>query len=451
MQETLNNEPAELTTKALELLAAENQTALQALFDAMHPSDALQVLASVPATQSVELLELMDPAQKSNALPALQESVLTQLLGAMDRSELASVIEPLSASSLAGLLDDLPDALQCSILESLDADNLARLHSALDYPEGTAGRLMSTDALSVRPTATLQVVRRWLRRQSGLPPYTSALMVTDDQGKYLGKLPMSIIVTGGPETSVESVMQASRETINVTASEMDVARLFDQRHLVAVPVLDDEDQLLGRITVDNAMTILRQEADRVLLNSAGLSDEADLFAPVFPSAKQRGVWLGINLVTVFMAAWVIGRFQHALDQLVALAVLMPIVASMGGIAGSQTLTLTIRGMALDQIVKGNIRWLMGKEIAVGAVNGLVWALVVALATYLWFQNLGLSLIIGVAMILNLLAAATSGVAVPLFLKRIGMDPALSGAVVLTTVTDIVGFLSFLGLASVFLL
>ena len=451
MQELTNSVPAELTTKALELLAVQDQKALHALFDTMHPSDVTQVLVSVPATQSVELLELMDPVQKSNALPALQESVLTQLLGAMDKSELASVIEPLSASRLAGLLDDLPDALQSSILESLDADNLARLHSALDYPEGTAGRLMSTDALSVRPTATLQLVRRWLRRQDGLPPYTSALMVTDKQGRYLGKLPMSVIVTGEPDKTVESVMQASRETIRATAAEIDVARLFNQRHLVAVPVLDDEDQLLGRITVDDAMTILQHEADRVLLNSAGLSDEADLFAPVLPSAKQRGVWLGINLVTVFMAAWVIGRFQHALDQLVALAVLMPIVASMGGIAGSQTLTLTIRGMALDQIVKGNIRWLMSKEIAVGALNGLVWAIVVALATYLWFGNVGLSMIIGVAMILNLLAAATSGVAVPLFLKRIGMDPALSGAVVLTTVTDIVGFLSFLGLASVFLL
>ena len=451
MQEILTSSPTDLTATALGLLAAQDQSALQALFDTMHRSDALQVLTSVPAAQCVELLDLMDPAQKSAALPALQESVLTQLLGAMDTSQLVSVIEPLSASNLAGLLDDLPDALQSTILESLDKDNLARLHTALDYPEGSAGRLMSTDALSVRPTATLRVVLRWLRRQDGLPPYTSALMVTDDNGKYLGKLPISVVVTGDPDTIVESVMQVSRETIRASSNEIDVAHLFDQRHLVAVPVIDDDDQLLGRITVDNAMTILRHEADRVLLNSAGLSDEADLFAPVLPSAKQRGVWLGINLITVFMAAWVIGQFQHALDQLVALAVLMPIVASMGGIAGSQTLTLTIRGMALDQIVSGNIRWLMTKEIAVGALNGAVWAIVVALATYFWFNNVGLSVVIATAMILNLLAAAASGVVVPLCLKRIGMDPALSGAVVLTTVTDIVGFLSFLGLASAFLL
>ena len=450
MQGTLTSSPTELTSTTLGLLAAHDQSALEALFDSMHPSDALQVLTSVPATQSVELLDLMDPAKKSVVLPGLQEAVLTKLLGAMDRSQLASVIEPLSASSLAGLLDDLPDDLQGTILESLDEDNLARLHTTLDYPEGSAGRLMSTDALSVRPTATLRVVLRWLRRRDGLPPYTSALMVTDSKGKYLGKLPISVVVTGDPDAIVESVMQVSRETIRASASEIDVAHLFDQRHLVAVPVIDDDDQLLGRITVDNAMTILRQEADRVLLNSAGLSDEADLFAPILPSAKQRGIWLGINLVTVFMAAWVIGQFQDALDQLVALAVLMPIVASMGGIAGSQTLTLTIRGMALDQIVSGNVRWLMTKEIAVGALNGAIWAIVVALATYLWFDNIGLSLVIATAMILNLLAAAASGVAVPIFLKRIGMDPALSGAVVLTTVTDIVGFLSFLGLASLFL-
>ncbi len=220
---------------------------------------------------------------------------------------------------------------------------------------------------------------------------------------------------------------------------------FEQRHLITVPVLDDKLYLVGRITVDHAMLLLKKEAHYSLLSSRGLSDEADLFSPVLPSAKQRGVWLGMNLVTVFLAAWVIDPFQIALDQIVALAVLMPIVASMGGIAGRQTLTLTIRGLAQDQIVRGNIRWLAMKELGVGALNGAAWSAVVAVVTYLWVQNAGLSIIIAVAMILNLLAAALSGVTVPLTLKRYGFDSALSGAVVLTTVTNIVGVLSFLGL------
>jgi len=216
-------------------------------------------------------------------------------------------------------------------------------------------------------------------------------------------------------------------------------------------VLDENNRLIGRITVERAIEILKREADHRLLSSRGLTDEADLFAPIILSAKERGVWLGINLVTVFLAAWVIGQFHFALDKIVALAVLMPIVASMGGIAGSQTLTLTIRGLALDQIVKGNMRWLATKELGVGLLNGLVWSVVVAVVTYLWFENVGLSIIIAVALILNLIAASVSGVVVPLALKKVGFDPALAGAVVLTTVTDIVGFLSFLGLASLFLL
>jgi magnesium transporter len=209
--------------------------------------------------------------------------------------------------------------------------------------------------------------------------------------------------------------------------------------------------LLGRITIDDVVDIIREEADRALLASAGLEQEEDLFAPVIPSAKRRAVWLGINLVTVFAAAWVIGRFEEALDKIVALAVLMPVVASMGGIAGSQTLTLTIRGLALDQIAAGNVRWLTVKEVLVGVINGVAWAIVVALVAYLWFQSTGIAAVIAAAMVLNLLAAAASGVAIPLILNRLGIDPALSGAVILTTVTDVVGFLSFLGLASLFLL
>jgi len=296
-----------------------------------------------------------------------------------------------------------------------------------------------------------EVVLRWLRRHERLPAHTDALMVIDGEGVYQGKLPMEIIVTGDPEAKVQDVMQPDAEVVRATANEHDVANLFDRRDLVSVAVLDENDQLLGRFTVDDVIDIIREEADRVLLQSAGLDEEEDLFAPVLPSAQRRGVWLGINLVTVFLAAWVIGQFEEALSKIVALAVLMPVVASMGGIAGSQTLTLTIRGMALDQIADANVRWLTVKELAVGALNGVVWALVVAVVAFFWFNDPGLSAVIASAMVLNLVAAALAGVAVPLALRRMGIDPALSGAVILTTVTDVIGFLSFLGLASVFLL
>jgi magnesium transporter len=246
-------------------------------------------------------------------------------------------------------------------------------------------------------------------------------------------------------------MRPDVDRIHALANEHELIGLFEHRDMLSVAVVDEEDVLIGRVAIDAILDLMREESERALLNQAGLDEEESLFAPMLPSAKRRGVWLGINLVTVFLAAWVIGQFEEVLDKVVALAVLMPVVASMGGIAGSQTLTLVIRGLALDQIANANVRWLLFKEIGVGLLNGLVWSVVVAIVAYLWFANSGIAIVIALAMILNLLAAAISGISIPLILRRLGIDPALSGAVVLTTVTDIVGFLSFLGLASLFLL
>jgi magnesium transporter len=276
-------------------------------------------------------------------------------------------------------------------------------------------------------------------------------MVVDEDGRYLGKLELAVVLTSDPEEQVSSLMQADEPAVSASMSEHEVAGIFERRDLISVAVTDDRGLLLGRITIDDVVDVIREESDRAFLNRAGLSEDEDMFAPVLPSAMRRGVWLGINLITVFAAAWVIGRFEEALDKIVALAVLMPVVASMGGIAGSQTLTLTIRGLALDQIAAANVRWLTTKEFLVGATNGAVWSLVVAMVSYLWFNDIGISIILAVAMVLNLLAAALSGVIIPLLLNRWGIDPALSGAVILTTVTDVIGFLSFLGLASFFLL
>jgi magnesium transporter len=246
-------------------------------------------------------------------------------------------------------------------------------------------------------------------------------------------------------------MHPDTTAINASMSELEVADIFEREDLISLAVVNDDGLLLGRITIDDVVDVIIEENERNILHSAGLSGDEDMFAPVLPSAMRRGIWLGINLITVFAAAWVIGRFEEALDKIVALAVLMPVVASMGGIAGSQTLTLTIRGLALDQIAAANLRWLTTKEFLVGVTNGLLWSVVVAVVAYVWFGDPGIAVIIGVAMILNLLAAALAGVAIPLALHHWGIDPALSGAVILTTVTDIIGFLSFLGLATIFLL
>ncbi|WP_078118864.1 magnesium transporter [Thiosocius teredinicola] len=424
---------------------------LRAALAEMYPADIADLLEALPPEQRTALWNAVPPDLEGEILPYLHDEARAGIIDEMDDAELVAAAERMEVEDLAVVIEELPQDLSDTIIEALDRDHRERLEAVLAYDDGTAGRLMSTDVLSIRPDVSLAVVLRWLRRHASLPPHTDALMVTAGDGVYLGKLSLEAVVTGDPDAMVESVMEDAAEVVGVTASLHEVASLFDRRDLISVAVLDDQRQLLGRITIDDVVDIIREEADHVLLASAGLDEEEDLFAPIIPSAKRRGVWLGVNLITVFAAAWVIGQFEEALDKLVALAVLMPVVASMGGIAGSQTLTLTIRGMALDQIGSGNVRWLTLKELAVGGLNGTVWALIVALVSFLWFRDPGISAVIAVAMVLNLLAASLSGVGVPLILQRMGIDPALSGAVVLTTVTDVIGFLSFLGLASTFLL
>lgn len=417
----------------------------------MHAAEVANLLEAMPPEQRTAVWDAVPLEHEGDVLAHLHETARTSVIAMMEDAQLVAAAESMEVQDLADVIEELPEDLTGSILDSLDDDHRRRLEAVLTFEEGTAGRLMNTDVVSVRPSVTLSVVLRWLRRHSQMPSHTDALMVVDGDGIYLGKLTMESIVTGDPDALVESVMQSAAEVVSASASEHEVARLFERRDLISVAVLDHGSRLLGRITVDDVVGIIRAEADQVLMKSAGLDSEEDLFAPVLPSARRRGLWLGINLVTVFMAAAVIGLFEEALDKIVALAVLMPVVASMGGIAGSQTLTLMIRGLALDQISKGNLRWLALKEVGVGVLNGAAWALVVGVVAYLWFRELGISLIISTAMVTNLLAAAVAGVWVPMILQRMKIDPALSGAVVLTTVTDIIGFLSFLGLASLFLI
>jgi magnesium transporter len=451
MESQADDKQTELLDRVIDHIEGGDAPQLRELVAELHPAENADLLESLPPEERNALWEAMPSEQEGEILAHLGDEARATIIGEMDHEALVAAAESMDAEDLAEVLDEMPEALSERIVQSLEEDHRKRLEAVLSYDEGTAGRLMSTDVISVRKDVTLAVVLRWLRRHASLPPHTDALMVIDQDGFYLGKLDMARVVTGAPEALVETVMQSEAETLGASASDHEVVSLFERRDLISVAVLDGQGRLLGRITVDDVVDVIREEADRVLLKSAGLEEEEDLFAPVLPSARRRALWLGINLVTVFVAAWVIGRFEEALDKIVALAVLMPVVASMGGIAGSQTLTLTIRGLALDQIAPSNIRWLTTKEILVGALNGVAWALVVALVAYVWFQSTGIAGVIAAAMLLNLLAAAASGVAIPLILARLGIDPALSGAVILTTVTDVVGFLSFLGLASLFLL
>lgn len=321
----------------------------------------------------------------------------------------------------------------------------------LSYPQDSAGGLMDADTIEVRANVKVGTVLRYLRVLETLPPQTDMLMVVDRQGHYQGVLRLSALVTAEPGLCVADVMQTDLAGISVHTEGAEVARLFQDLDLLSAPVVDDNNRLIGRITVDDVMDLIREDSDRALMKMAGLDDEADIFAPVLVSSRRRAVWLGVNLLTAFLAAWVIGRFQATLEQVVALAVLMPIVASMGGVAGSQTLTLVIRGLALGQVQKGNIRILLNREVGISLLNGVLWAVVVALLAVAWFGDWGIGGVLGAAILINLLCAALAGLAIPLMLDRQGIDPALAGSVILTTVTDVVGFLSFLGLATVLLL
>lgn len=442
---------SELLDWVLMDLEAGRQDELRNALEELHPAEAANLLESLPPNQRNALWEVIPVEQEGEILSHLRDEARATIINEMDRSELVAAAESMSVEDLAYVLEELPEDLTESVLLALERDHRERLETVLSYDEGTAGRLMSTDVVSVRKDVTLAVVLRWLRRHQALPPHTDALMVIGEDGTYQGKLSIADVVTGDPKSLVETCIQPAADSVRACATEHEVAALFERRDLISVAVVDQQARLLGRITIDDVVDVIREEADQLLLKRSGLADDEDLFAPVLPSARRRGFWLGLNLITVFLAAWVIGRFEEALDKIVALAVLMPVVASMGGIAGSQTLTLTIRGLAMEQIAKANVRWLILKELSVGILNGLVWALTVALVAYLWFSDWKLAVIIATAMVLNLLAASLSGVTIPLILQRMGIDPALSGAVILTTITDVIGFLSFLGLATLFLI
>ncbi|NBC47124.1 MAG: magnesium transporter [Gammaproteobacteria bacterium] len=422
------------------------------MLNALHPAEIAHVLQSLPQPQRKIVWRMVDDAAEGEVLLYLNDDVRDEILRGMDATEILAVAEGLDVDDLADLVQDLPATVTSEVLSSLDEQRRERLETALSYPEDSAGGLMNTDMVTVRPEVTLDVILRYLRRRKdGLPEITDNLIVISRQGRYLGVLYLTDLLTNDPDDSVAEVMTLDVQPIPADAKAREVANRFEQLDLVSAPVIDADGRVLGRVTVDDVMDVIREEADHQFLGHAGLSEGEDMFAPVLLSARRRAVWLGINLLTAFLAAWVIGLFEATIEKIVALAVLMPVVASMGGIAGTQTLTLAIRGIALGHLSAKNIRWLVSKEMAVAMLNGLLWAAVVAGIAWLWFGSSGIAAIIATAITLNVLAATLSGALLPLLLDRFGIDPALAGGVILTTVTDVVGFLSFLGLASLFLL
>jgi magnesium transporter len=332
----------------------------------------------------------------------------------------------------------------------MSAQDRQRVESVLTYDEDTAGGLMDTEVITIRPDITLDVVLRYLRRFEEIPEITDNLFVVNRDDAFVGNLPLGMLLTSSPTITVREVMNTEIRGIHVDLTDSQVAKLFQRHDLVSAPVVDDDNCLLGRITIDDVVDVIVEDADHSLLAMAGLSDTEDTFSSVGKTVPRRAVWLGVNLLTAILASTAISLFEDALDKVVTLAILMPIVASMGGVAGSQTLTVVIRGMALGQVERSNLNWLLSKEFAVGALNGLLYALIVGCVVSLWFQDATMALIIGLAMAINLMAAALSGTLLPVFLRFLKIDPALAGTVILTTITDVVGFISFLGLATVFL-
>jgi magnesium transporter len=443
------------TVRQLRLLSDALDTGrlgpVRRLVNTLSPAEIGNLLESLPPSKRNVVWGLVDPEDDGEVLVHVGEDVRESLLAQMDPDEIVAAAETLDIDDLAELIEDLPDTVIDEVLKAMDRENRERLEQALSYPYDTAGRLMNPDVITVRTDVTVDVVLRYLRLRGEIPDHTDHLFVVSRRHQYLGRVPISALLIQDPSTPINELVDGEQPAILVDTEAGAVATQFSDHDWISAPVVDDNNILLGRITIDDVVDIIREQAEHQALGAAGLDEDEDMFSPVPKAARRRMLWLGINLLTAFLASWVIGIFEGTLEQVVALAVLMPIVASMGGVAGTQVLTLMVRGLALGQIGFGNLRALVAKEVLVALYNGAIWALVVGVVAGLWFSDAKLGGVIAAAMLINLVVAALAGVFVPLALKRMNIDPALAGGVVLTTFTDVVGFLSFLGLGTLVLL
>jgi magnesium transporter len=434
-----------------ERLGSGRVRSAQMLIGSLHPAEVARLLESLPLGERAVIWEMVGPDNEGDVLVELAEEVRDGLIEDMQTDRLVAAIDGMELDDLADLVADLPEALTQEVLRSLDHQDRERLHAVMSYDEDSAGGLMNVDIVTVRPDVTLDVVLRYLRARGEIPDGTDTIYVVNRDNEYFGSLFLSRLLTLDPNLSVAESMTADVQPIPADTPSLEVVWEFENRDLLSAPVVDEKNRVVGRITVDDVVDVIRDEAEHSLMGAAGLDEEDDMFAPVVKSAQRRALWLGINLATAFLAASVVDLFQTTLDKVVLLAVLMPVVPSMGGVAGSQSLTIITRAIALGQIDKSNADRILRKELLVGILNGLGWSLVVALFTYLWFGQWRIGAVIAGAMIINMAVAAIAGFAVPLTLKRLKIDPALAGGVVLTTITDVVGYMSFLGLGAIFLL
>ena len=417
----------------------------------MAASDIAFILESSPPRTRQVLWQLIDQDQTGEILDELGEDLKDSFIKQMSPERVAKAAARMDTDDLAYILRSLPDSVFKQVLHSMSSQDRDRVEQALSYPDDTAGSIMNNDTVTLRPDVNIDVILRYLRIRGKLPEATDTLYVVDKHDCLLGGVELADLLTCDPSASIREIMDAKLEGIPVGMSDNEVAQLFERHDWISAPVIGDDNQLLGRITIDDVVDVIRENAEHSMMGMAGMDDDADTFGPVLKSTIQRSLWLTINLFAALLAASVSNMFEGTIEQFATIAILMTIVPSMGGVAGNQTLALVIRGLALGQIGKSNSRWLIGKELAIGFLNGILWSVLVFLAIWLWKDDIALGGLIGGAMLINMTVAGFAGACIPLLLKKMNIDPALAGGMVLTTVTDIIGLFAFLGLATLYLL
>ena len=420
------------------------------ILEKMPACDVALLLESSPPTNRKVLWNLTDHDLHGEILEELNEDAKDGIIKLMGAANLVAATEGMDTDDLAYILRGIPDTLYQDVLQQMDEQDRHRVEQALGYPEDTAGSMMNTDTVTLRPDVSIDVVLRYLRLKGELPEATDTLYVVNEEDQLIGDVPLSTLLTVDPTLSIAEIMDNKIETLRAEMEEREITKLFERHDWISAPVVDANNRLLGRITIDDVVDIIRENAEHSMMGMAGMDDDEDTFAPIIPSAKRRTVWLAINLIAAFVAASVTNMFEATLEQMATLAILMTIVPSMGGIAGNQTLALVIRGIAVGHIGNSNTKWLIGKEAAVGVLNGIIWAILVAAAVTLWKGDIKIGYIIAGAMFINLSAAGIAGVTIPLLMHKYKIDPALAGGMALTTVTDVIGLFSFLGMATLVL-
>jgi magnesium transporter len=444
--ETYNQE------KIFEILSKKSEDKfiqIQRILSKMDSHEIAHCLESTPSEQRKVIWSIIDKSNEADVLSELGEEIQQDLFDEISNEELLDLVQNLELDEMVDILQNLPQQRISFLLSKMTKIDRERVEMVLEYPEDSAGGLLNNDIISVQKDSTLNLVLEYLRSIGDIPENTDKLFVVSKNNNFIGELKISKIISSNPELKVSDIMDDKPHSFMVNESDKEVSKFFEQNDLISAAVVNHKNELIGRITIDDVVDVIIEDADQNFLSMAGIAE--DTFSPPARAARRRIVWLGLNLITAFVAALAINIFQDAIDKIVYLAVLMPIVASMGGVAATQTLTIVLRGLTLEQISSSNLGWLFKRELAVAILNGIILSLIISLVTYVWFNELILSTLIAAAMIINLLSSVVAGVFVPIILRRLNQDPAIAGSVIVTTVTDVVGFVSFLGLATIFLL